>query len=510
MNNEINILFSYIRRVLSAQILSVFALFFANGLCPAALVAQEIIFSRAQQLSNRADEYDLCGRTNDEGIIIHSWGDNYSQIEAYDEATLARKWAKPVFFERKRKTKMRNVSVFGDNALLLTYTLKASKMNYLYVRITDSRLNPLTNDVLLDSIRTTINSPSYRIEVSLSPDRKLALISRHNFEFNNIISTANIIIDQELHVLLRRKYVFDNKKTFFQEFIDNSGQLTTLSVQAKNTMANDDSNMQIEALYLEVANAYNDRKISIEKNDVYLTDFRVASDLRNRRIVLAGFYNEKKAAKRSKGYFYGYIDQQSDTLSYYTMQPFQPDLLKQAGNSLLVAKDQLANLKTINMLVRQDGGILLMSESAYSTRQTAPRSNFDGFSGRQFAQITNFYNNDIVLLSINPDGSELWSKILPKRQYSEDDNAYYSSFAALNDRTAMYLFFNEEIRNSTNVAFGQVDAIGNYKISVMRNTGQNSNILLAPRYAKQLWPNALLVPGFNNKNEFLIAKILIK
>lgn len=484
-----------------------FWVFFAlcSGFCWQA-VAQEMIFSRPQVLSNRADEYDLCGRTDDEGIIIHTWGDSFSQIEAYDENTLARKWAKPVFFERKRKTRMRNVSVLADNKLLLIYTVKAKKVNYLYARLTDSRLNPLMPDVLLDSIRTTINSPAYSIDVSLSPDRKLALITRQNSEFNNVIATLCIVINEELKELFRRKYVFDNKKRYLTEMIDNNAQIITLSTQSKNSLVGNGGS-QIQTLYIEAATATIERKITLEKDDIYITDLRVASDLRNERLVVAGFYNEKQNAKRSKGYFYGYINKQADTLSFYTQQPFQSTLLKQAGNSLLTAKDQLANLEVTDMLMRHDGGVLLVAESAYTSQQTAPRSNFDGFVGRQFMQITNYYRNDIIMLSINPDGTELWSKILPKRQYSEDDNAYYSSLATLNDRTGIYLFFNEEIRHNTKITIGQIDPMGNFTLSSMLNSGSNNNILLAPKYAKQLWPNALLVPGFTNRNEFVLAKV---
>ena len=69
----------------------------------------------------------------------------------------------------------------------------------------------------------------------------------------------------------------------------------------------------------------------------------------------------------------------------------------------------------------------------------ASRSSYVGDDGRGY--IVDYHYEDIVVISIHPDGQTHWKTILPKRQYSQDDNAIYSSFFLLKTPKSLRLLF---------------------------------------------------------------------
>ena len=168
------------------------------------------------------------------------------------------------------------------------------------------------------------------------------------------------------------------------------------------------------------------------------------------------------------------------------------------------SKDYIYNLKMREVILRQDGGALFVGETYYTSSKTVPRSSFDTFNVRQAG--LNYHYNDLVVLSINPDGSLLWDEVLKKRQYSEEDKGYYSSFGMVNSGNALNFIFNEEISNNTNVNNYKMDSTGEHTIESMMNV-YDYNVMIAPRYYKQTSPTEIVMPAFNKKNEFLLLKI---
>jgi len=58
-----------------------------------------------------------------------------------------------------------------------------------------------------------------------------------------------------------------------------------------------------------------------------------------------------------------------------------------------------------------------------------------------------YYYNDIIVVSINPDGNIAWEKKIPKYQLSRNDGGYYSSFAFAVSGNNMYFMFNDNSKN---------------------------------------------------------------
>jgi hypothetical protein len=57
-----------------------------------------------------------------------------------------------------------------------------------------------------------------------------------------------------------------------------------------------------------------------------------------------------------------------------------------------------------------------------------------------------FVYEDILLVSIHPEGDFHWNKIINKRQFSQDDNGLFSSFFVFSTPSMIRIMFNDEIK----------------------------------------------------------------
>jgi hypothetical protein len=469
-------------------------------------VAQEIVYSAAQRFATQVTEYDVAGLT-DQGVLLHKWGNHYSIVEVLDERDLSVKWSKELRFDDKPRAQVRYLTALR-NEVAIFYTIKQKRYQYLYVRLTDSRLEPIGKDILLDSLKIEFGIPTLGWQFLVSPNQSHLALLRYNSSFSNLESLDAIILSRDMEV--RGKPHFDisdkNGPMVLKSYLSNEGEMWLCVGDKRHRLSGVERYERYELLGYRYADGFNRRiVVSDAEHDIGSLSFQ--ADLQRKSLVVAGFYTER-GGNSSAGFFRAEIGANDATASNYVFTPFKGDFLKQADRALLVAKNELLNLVVTDIAVRHDGGILLLGESFFTSQQTIMRSAFESFSSRVPDQITSYHHNDMVALSINPDGSEHWSRIIQKKQFSEDDGGYYSSYATLNLKSAVHLIFNEEIRYDTKTTDCTLDMFtGDYRMLGVPGNKQQNNVLAAPRYARQLWANGLIFPAFTNRNEFLLAKI---
>ena len=134
-----------------------------------------------------------------------------------------------------------------------------------------------------------------------------------------------------------------------------------------------------------------------------------------------------------RGYFYTFVDLEAGQVSQNIFTPFAPEFMQKTKRDIGAGRDakNVSHLKVAELVVRRDGGALLHGESYYTDMHRMMRSSFDSYyNNRQYVEVTNYYYDDIVALSINPDGSLFWDEVLKKRQFSEEDEGYFFLFRA--------------------------------------------------------------------------------
>lgn len=478
--------------VVSLLLLSVFA----------QLAAQELTFSRPQKITGKVAEFEVIGQT-DAGLMVHQWGDRYHAIEVYDSEDMNIKWTKEIFLPDK-KSKILAIIPY-QNELILFYTLKKKRTSYVYVRKINTDLQQIMPEVVVDTVQRNFGSYGFSYQVSVSKNKSYLSLQRINNDFNGVNNVHCVVLNRNLELLGQKNIPIANKLLNEDNFLSNNGELFLLDTQTKRTFGS--STPQFENFKLLRFNAANDKLnfVLIEDVQYLLSDIQFEVDDRNRRIIAGGYYAERQSGDVS-GYFYLFIDLETNSVSEKVFAPFNTEIIQRiSSNTLIKSKSQVANLNIREVITRQDGGALLIGELFYTVQQhTLPRASFDNFYSRQ--QGTSYYYYDVLLLSINPDGSMYWGNVVQKRQISDDDGGYYSSFGIVNNRSQISLIFNEEIASTTNVNSYTFDSAGQYAISSLLRA-KDYNLMTAPRYSKQVSPDVVIIPAFNDRNDFLLIKV---
>jgi hypothetical protein len=103
------------------------------------------------------------------------------------------------------------------------------------------------------------------------------------------------------------------------------------------------------------------------------------------------------------------------------------------------------------------------------------------------------------MISTRPDGSVDWTNVLRKKQISEDDEGFFSSYSIQTMDGQLRIVYNEEIFYKTNVNEYIVNAEGKANRNFLFNAG-TKDLMLAPGIAKQISGRELLIPSFRNRS----------
>ncbi len=136
---------------------------------------------------------------------------------------------------------------------------------------------------------------------------------------------------------------------------------------------------------------------------------------------------------------------------------------------------------------------------------------------------THYYYNDIIVISIDPEGQIEWTEKIAKRQHTVNDFGYYSSYALAIDDDKMNFIFNDNIKNLVSSAMTkgklkglvynfsksfkwsvtvlvQLDSDGRQVKEALFNT-KEAKFLIRPKVAKQISNNELVIYGQKKKAE---------
>ena len=229
-------------------------------------------------------------------------------------------------------------------------------------------------------------------------------------------------------------------------------------------------------------------------------DLELGFDNTNRRIILAGLVSEDSEYDAT-GYFH--LTANIDNLEKITLiedQDFDVKFLEELYGKKLSKKKKLNDFVTRDLVLRGDGGFLLLTEmnKEYYRRSafnggTRAGGGFNG-AGRGWVDI---YNEDVIVFAVRPDGAEHWKKILYKKQFSQDDGGVFSSYFLFKTPNRLRIIYNDEIKRNNTVSEYVMDPLGNFERNSLLST-EYQNLKLRFRDAVQVSSDVLLVPSERN------------
>jgi hypothetical protein len=225
----------------------------------------------------------------------------------------------------------------------------------------------------------------------------------------------------------------------------------------------------------------------------------------NHNLVFCGFYDEKgdAADPAANGFFYLQYDAVTGVLKHSAYNIFSTAFMTSlTGRDAGSKYNRLFTFNIRKMLLRIDGGAMFVAESVIKDKKevlvSTPSPSFRGYmynnNYNSYRTVNTFSYNDIIAFSIKADGSLDWNAIMRKKQPSEDDNGFNSSFAFINEKDRVHMIYLDEISSSGSADEYKLSSAGVVDRALLFSQ-DDKDIFLIPKLAKQVGPNEVVIPS---------------
>lgn len=305
-------------------------------------------------------------------------------------------------------------------------------------------------------------------------------------------------------LLLNNEYIIRNGdmlSSILQYELSNRGNFLLLTERGNSRNSKDG---HFALIYHFVLSGESVEQITVPLENIVLSDLFMSIDNTNNRVAICGLYDEKKDSEAT-GYFGVVGSITAWDKEPIHIVPFDPEIfLELYGDK---NKKRLENFKVNDVIWKQDGSLIIIFEmsvdvvrrngsvpvgSLNGTSRLENAANFNGISGW-----SDHYREDLLVMSLDPTFKSEWYHVFYKKQFSQNDQAVYSSVFPFVTPSRARLLFNDEIRNNSTVSEYIFDGIGNFKRSSVLSTEYQS-LRLRFKDAVQISNSELLVPSQKN------------
>lgn len=474
------------------------------------LLAQQITYSEPDREDARAMGFEVIGKMNGKILVYKNYRD-LNFISVFDnDMKMVQKQKLTYLPERMLST---DFLIYPDYAYMFYQYQKRNVVYAMAVKL-DANGNKIGDPIQLDTT-TNMRSTSAKVYSLMSSDDKQKImifkISSQN-EKMHVLTT--LLFDKELNLLKKSRVGVDmpQRNDFLSEFIiDSDGDLAC--IRASGTSAND--NINKVTLVTKKAGDDNIRMTDLSIKGIYLDDIRIKADNLNRHYIITSYYSKLRRGNIDGLYYYLWDkDTQKEMLNTTTTfnDEFRSDA-KGDGNLKMAFNDFFLK----NIILRKDGGFIVVSEAAYSSTRGNTLSRWDYLYGSPYwsqldyyswnsplgyypwwrspsfnTNLTRYYADNITVISFDPSGKMEWSNVIRKSQY-DDNTDNFIGFGMLNAGDKLNFLFNIQEKRDNVLSDQSISPNGQINRNpTFKNLDRGYSFM--PRHAKQVGARQLIIP----------------
>jgi hypothetical protein len=456
-------------------------------ICKATAFAQTFHISDPYSTRNHLG-YEIMGKVGESYLLFRDKGDEFD-IMSYNGG-MVNTWVRELDIPT-RNTKILSVLPSENDFSIFYKTRQKGSGDYqLGIRKFDPEAQ------LIDTLTIKNYGPDYENQPSIiavvSENRQMiALINdTHDDRLEIICFQAD-----QMRIVWEKSYFLDEERSERKIpgfLLSNEGSLFLLTDEN-----NKRTKLEEHQLRISILNQGTDELHSIPLKTAMTSDIAYAIDAKNKTLVAAGLYTDKDTEK-SLGHFVARFDvtQKTQQVEYNAFDNQMAGVM--AGKDATDASKGILHLQARRLITRNDGGSILICERQHYIERgmTSARG---GFWRDVPRRIVDYFYDDMVVITTQPDGKSHWRTVLHKKQYSQDDEGIYSSFFMMLSPSQMRLIFNDEIMNENTCSAYRISPNGTYIRESLLNT-EDRQLRLRWRDATQVNANELIIPSeFNNK-----------
>lgn len=452
--------------------------------------AQSITVSDPIQIRNDYG-YEIIGRLKDRVLVFRDRYDNF-EIQAFDQQ-LRMAWNKELEDLSRQNTRVLSV-IPGKNDFSILYSQRIRGKHFLRIHKYDPAAVLIDTATIKIYGERTFSPPL--LETCLSEDRNCVAV--YNLGERDKIEVVCFKIDQ-------MKLLWDKTALYEQTINDRSLAGVTVNNHGSFfiTTEYDNKKPKIDQHRWHIL------KIEPEKEEVlklslagfFTTDVKFAYDHSNQCLTAAGLWGEK-TRERANGTFLVKTYQEDGSAATLKRTAFDDQLISVLRNKDVEGDSKgIDNADLAQLLLREDGGAALLVERHYEIQRGAGNPSR---IMRDVRLVTDYYYEDVFMVSLSPEGNVDWSSVLHKKQYSQDDEAIFSSFFLMRSPKQLHFLFNDEIRYENTCSEYVVLPNGKFDRNSLLST-VNKGLRIRFRDGVQISANECLIPSENRSKLRLVS-----
>ena len=432
--------------------------------------------------------YDIIGRVGDR-ILFYKDKGNERELHLYNDELVLQS-ERQINLDKKRCVLYEVINL--DTAFAILYGYKDEGNDILKLDIFSNSASRLDSVVIN---RTEREWRGLEFESITSEDE--SKISLYRIDSEDKIKI--ITIDVDLKKAIKQKdFVFEKTDLYSdldQVLLSNDGTLNLLMQSNNFKNRKKDHYAHIFQFHPYEDNA---REITIPLQDIVCQDLIMTINRNNSKIGIVGLYDEKRRDE-STGYFWVSGDLKNFGEQELNLVPFDEEIYFEVYGERNSGK--MENFRVADIIWKADASPIIILEMSYDVSRNAGGIGYADqttYYGRRNSGFlrgwSDHYRDDLILMSLDTKGEKLWHQVFYKKQFSQNDNAVFSSFFPFITPSRLRLIYNDEIKTNSTVSEYILDSNGNYKrTSVLSTEYQDLKLRFAD--ANQISPTELLVPS---------------
>lgn len=464
------------------------------------IYAQEVLYTKYDKFDFRSGEFSVIGKVDDKLYVYRGSAEGY-YMDAYDD-DMERMATVILDFLPKRSFGTKFIT-YTDKMIILYQTTESNRVvQYGTVLDKDGRL--LKEPVQIDEVKTSfLGGRSGLYNYAISPDKEHIIIYGAGSKSTDL--NARVMwLDSDLNKQSTSVVSFaaDNDIAFGEGIADNDGHFFLPAYTPYGARQYAD---RIWMLSLNVgADVFAEAELPL--NNLFAAGTYMELSRNRERIYVGGFYSDRKNGN-FMGVVYSYYEVNSGEFKETKHIPFSEKLRMASGERN--KKRAFNDYRCKQLIVRNDGGFVMIAEDFYVTSRTNYNQGFGYYSWYYPSMSTNVreYNyGDIIAISCNGDGQPEWTKFVRKTQYSQEDGGLFSSYALINTGGSLGFLFNDFNLTRSRIQVASLDGNGQVNLSSLKGVNNDAPDWL-PKSGKQVSANEFVVPCLK-RNAICFAKVV--
>ncbi len=460
-------------------------------LCAAtAGLAQKVVVSQEITLKDD-DRYEVFAGTGDM-VILYRDDANSADLTAFNSA-MEKTWTRELNLDKARPHPVGGLMYNGETVVFYTY--RKSRGVFLKMhRYSDA--GNLSDSLTVTELDGSFLTADYQLNYSTNGQYAILTHQRDSRTWLALgveVATGRLLYKQTIEFGADGRWPDEVSAPY----VDDSGVLLMWS-QSDNRRSRLEEHV-VQVIRVTPAGELTSLNIPLKETLVY--DLELGVDERNRSVVLGGYYATDP-------------DQAAGVMLLRIPYEFQgpPLLLTRAFSPAIIAsidpRDKrlrgIENLDALHLFFRRDGAALVVGEQRRATVRTV------GGRGGTFGSTmkTDYLYEDIVLSTIGTPGSSAggdWTEVLPKKQFSQDDGAAFSSYSYAMTPSTLRLIYNDEVRSGGTVSEYTLDGTGRIGRHSIMNT-EYQDLWLRHEAGIQLSGTEMVIPS-ERRNRLRLVRL---